>query len=234
VPPPTCGISWAAAVEPAEKVGGDFYDFLPLADGRMYVVLADVSGKGIPAAVFLANVRAIVRALAEEQTRPRQLVARLSSTLISDSASGLYVTCIVAMVDPRRRSMVYVNAGHPLGVLWNRGGVRGLGVGGPPAGLLRDARFEEEEVPLREGDLVAFVSDGVTEALDATGEGAVGTLAQQIESTDPFTPGAVCARLLSAAAHGAGPQGVDNWADDRTAVVFGVPARAEHPASCGG
>jgi phosphoserine phosphatase RsbU/P len=171
LPAPSAGVSWYAAVEPAGKIGGDYYDFLPLPDGRMCVALADVSGKGVAAAVFVANVRATLRALARDVRHPRTLLSHLSSALLADS-SGLYVTCIVAMVDPRKRSMVYVNAGHPAGVLWNPKGVRGLRVGGPPAGLLADACFEEEALAFGDGDLVVFVSDGITEALDASGDAA--------------------------------------------------------------
>ena len=217
------GISWYAAVESAGKVGGDYYDFLPLPDGGMCVVIADVSGKGVAAAVFLANVRATLRALARDETRPRTLLSHLSSALLADS-SDLYVTCIVAMVDPRRRSMVYANAGHPAGVLWNPKGVRGLRVGGPPAGLLADARFEEEVLTFGDGDLVVFVSDGITEALDASGDAAVEAIAAQIKQVERPTPDAVCARLLAAGKTGSGPQGVDGWTDDRTAVAFGVIA----------
>jgi serine phosphatase RsbU (regulator of sigma subunit) len=125
-------------------------------------------------------------------------------------------------VDTKERSMVYVNAGHPAGVLWNAKGARGLRVGGPPAGLLANACFEEEALALGDGDLVVFVSDGITEALDANGDEAVRAIAAQIEKADRPTPDAVCARLLSAAKHGSGPPGVDGWMDDRTAVVFGV------------
>jgi hypothetical protein len=222
VPPATDGVSWSAALEPAHKVGGDYYDFLPLIDGRMCVVLADVSGKGVPAAVFLAHVRAILRTLAQSATSARMLVSLLSSALLADSASGLYVSCVVAMVDPARRSMVYVNAGHPAGVLWGRQGVRGLGVGGPPVGLLPDASYEEEEVSFGAGELVAFVSDGVTEALDVSGDVVVTELAAQIRQAEERTPQAVCARLLSAARAGSGPSGIEGWMDDRTAVVFGT------------
>jgi phosphoserine phosphatase RsbU/P len=224
LPGPSAGISWHAAVEPAGKVGGDYYDFLPLAGGRMCVVLADVSGKGVAAAVFLANVRAILRALARDVTRPRTLLSRLSSALLADSTSGLYVTCIVAIVDPGERSMVYVNAGHPAGVLWNPQGARGLRVGGPPAGLLADASFDEEALAFGDGDLVVFVSDGITEALDTSGDAAVEAIAAQIEQAERPTPDAVCARLLAAARRGSGPRGVDGWTDDRAAVVFGVIA----------
>ena len=222
LPRPSAGVNWHAAVEPAGKVGGDYYDFMSLPDGRMCVVLADVSGKGVAAAVFVANVRATLRALARDTTDPRTLVSSLSSALLADSTSGLYLTCIVAMVDPHQRSMVYVNAGHPAGVLWSPRRTRGLRVGGPPAGLLPDALFDEETLTFGEGDLVVFVSDGITEALDASGEGVVAAIAAQITQAERLTPDAVCARLLTAAGNGSGPHGVDGWTDDRTAVVFGV------------
>ena len=221
LPGPSAGISWYAAAEPAGKVGGDYYDFVPLPDGRMCVVLGDVSGKGIAAALFLANVRATLRALARDATHPRTLLTNLSSALFADSTSGLYLTCIIAIVDPRNRSMVYTNAGHPAGVLWSRGGVRDFRVGGPPAGLLYGVSFEEEHVTFSDGDLVVFVSDGITEALDASGDRVVEAIATQIEQAERPTPDAVCARLLWAARRGPGPPGVDGWTDDRTAVVFG-------------
>jgi sigma-B regulation protein RsbU (phosphoserine phosphatase) len=223
LPGPRAGVSWYAAVEPAGKIGGDYYDFLPLPDGRMCVALADVSGKGVAAAVFVANVRATLRALARDATHPRTLLSHLSSALLADS-SGLYVTCIVAIVDPKARSMVYVNAGHPAGVLWSPTRARGLRVGGPPAGLLADASFEEEALAFGDGDLVIFVSDGITEALDASGEGVVEAIAAQIEQAERLTPDAVCARLLAAGRTGSGPHGVEGWMDDRTAVAFGVIA----------
>jgi serine phosphatase RsbU (regulator of sigma subunit) len=222
LPGPSAGIGWYAVVEPAGKVGGDYYDFVALPGGRMCVVLADVSGKGVGAAVFLANVRATLHAMARDATHPRTLLTNLSSALLTDSTSGLYVTCIVAIVDPKERSMVYVNAGHPPGVLWSPRGARGLRVGGPPAGLLRDAGFEEEELNFGDGDLVVFVSDGITEALNASGDEVVEAIAAQVAQMEERTPEAVCTRLLAAARTATGPSGVDDWMDDRTAVAFGV------------
>jgi len=107
-------------------------------------------------------------------------------------------------------------------VIWNRGAVRALVVGGPPVGLLAEAQFEEEELSFGEGDLVAFVSDGVTEAFDATGDDAVTAIVTQIGVVEQSTPEGVGARLLTAARQGPGPRGVDDWMDDRTAVVFGL------------
>lgn len=224
LPIPSAGIGWYAAVEPAGKVGGDYYDFVTLPGGRMCVVLGDVSGKGVGAAVFLANVRATLRAIARDAIEPRTLLADLSSALLADSTSGLYVTCIVAIVDPDARTMVYVNAGHPAGVLWTPQGARALRVGGPPAGLLPDARFEQEQLTFGDRDLVIFVSDGITEALNASGDEVVGAIAAQVARADGRTPQAVGIQLLAAARRGTGPSGVDGWMDDRTAVVFGVVA----------
>ena len=89
-------------------------------------------------------------------------------------------------------------------------------------GLLPDAEFDEAVVAFGDDDLVVFVSDGITEALDATGDTGIDALAAIIAQTQRFTPEAVCERLLWTSRRGPGPPGVDGWADDRTAVVFGV------------
>ncbi len=88
--------------------------------------------------------------------------------------------------------------------------------------MLCGARFEAEELTFGQGDLIVFVSDGITEALDAGGDGVVGAVAVQIARAERLTPDAVCGSLLSAARRGSGPHGVDGWMDDRTALAFGV------------
>lgn len=225
VPAPIGGVTWSAAVEPAGKIGGDYYDFLPLADGAMCVVLADVSGKGIPAAVFLSNVRAVLRTLVRETTAPAAILARLSEAVLVDAAVKLYVTCLVAVVDTVGRTLTYANAGHPAGLLLGRQSLRPLTVGGPPVGLLPHAVYEQESLGITSGDLVVFVSDGVTEALEATGHEGPAKLATEVERAGAQSPDAICARLLRAARHAGGPQGVEGWTDDRTVVVFSVGPR---------
>ena len=145
MPEPTDGMTWHAAMEPAGEVGGDYYDFFPVGDGRMCVVLADVSGKGVPAAVFVSNTRAVLRAVAREQrTSPAALLSSVSEILFLDGRSHLYVTCLVAMLDTQRHTFTYANAGHPPGLILSAGGnVRALNVGGPPLGLFPSARFDE-------------------------------------------------------------------------------------------
>jgi sigma-B regulation protein RsbU (phosphoserine phosphatase) len=225
VPKPNRGVSWSAGVEPAGKIGGDYYDFLPLDDSSMCVVLADVSGKGIPAAVFLSNVRAILRTLVRETAAPAQILARLSEAVLADAAVNLYVTCLVAVVDTTGRTLTYANAGHPAGLLLGRNSLRTLSAGGPPVGLIPGCSYEQESVGISPGDLVVLVSDGVTEALDATGRDGPGKLAREVRRASDLEPVSICARLLQVARQAGGPRDVDGWADDRTVVVVGVGPR---------
>jgi phosphoserine phosphatase RsbU/P len=167
-------------------------------------------------------VRAIVRALAREATHPQELLSRVSSALLADSSSGMYVTCIIAIVDPAARSMTYVNAGHPAGLVWSPRTARGLSVGGPPIGLLPGVHFEEETLAFTPGELVVFMSDGVTEGLDADSDTIVSMIAAQIQTIVRPTPETVCKTLLAAARRGSGPRGVEGWMDDRTVVAFGL------------
>jgi sigma-B regulation protein RsbU (phosphoserine phosphatase) len=221
IPAEADGIAWHAVMEAAGEVGGDYYDFLLLGDGRMCVVLADVSGKGVPAAVFVSNARAVLRAVAREGgSTPASALAAVSEILLLDR-SDLYVTCVVAMVDTAEHTIVYANAGHPPGViLGKRGRTYALGVGGPPLGLFPSARYDEERVVLAPGDLVVLVSDGITDAIDASGGGIPAALRAELTKLADRTPELACRALIDAARRSPGPPGVANWADDRTVVAF--------------
>ena len=217
------GIDWHAVMEPAGQVGGDYYDFFPLGDNRMCVVLADVSGKGVPAAVFVSNMRAVLRAVArEEGSSPGRMLAEVSETLLLDGGGELYVTCFVAIVDTVRHAMTYANAGHPPGVVVAaKKETKGLGIGGPPLGLIPEASYDEGALTLEPGDLVVLVSDGITDALDAGGLGIPQALGDRLAKVGDRSPAAACAALLAAARQSTGPSGVASWADDRTVVSFG-------------
>jgi phosphoserine phosphatase RsbU/P len=234
LPAPSDGITWFAAMQPAGLVGGDYYDFFEDLDRRMWLLVADVSGKGVPAAVFVSNARAVVRAVARERVSPARLLGSVSDILRADGRGDLYVTCFAAMVDPARRTMMYANAGHPPGLVIRRergthGGVgrsvRALSAGGPPLGLVRDARYQEETVELSGGDLVVVVSDGITDALNASGEDIPRLLSAAVGGAK--TPREACHALLAAAARGPGPEGALAWADDRTVLAFRVALAAE-------
>ncbi len=215
------GITWHAVMEAAGEVGGDYYDFLVLGDNRMCVVLADVSGKGVPAAVFVSNMRAVLRSVARgEGSTPAGVLAAVSEILLLDR-SDLYVTCIVAMVDTAQHTMVYANAGHPPGVILGKGSrLHALGVGGPPVGLFPAAHYDEERVALEPGDLVVMVSDGITDAIDASGDGIPAALRAALTNLPALTPEQACRALLDTARRAPGPPGVARWADDRTVVAF--------------
>ncbi len=223
IPKPADGITWHAVMETAGEVGGDYYDFLRLGDGRMCVVLADVSGKGVPAAVFVSNTRAVLRAvLRGGGSTPSGVLAAVSEILLLDR-SDLYVTCVVAMIDAAQHTMAYANAGHPPGVLLGRGNrTHALGVGGPPLGLFAAAHYDEERIILESGDLVVLVSDGITEAIDASGDGIPAALRHVLEQLPDAMPEEACRALIDAARRSPGPPGVAKWTDDRTVVAFAL------------
>lgn len=179
------------------------------------MLIADVSGKGIPAAMALGSLRSTFRALAGQQLAPAQILARLSTAFYQDWQGMPYVTCIVAALNLRAHTVVYSNAGHPPGILMGPSGTRHLAWGGPPAGLLADATYDQELLSIHAGDICVLVSDGVTEALDGMPlEDSV-----CISNRHHATATEVCDRFMTEALAGPGPSGNSEWDDDRTVVV---------------
>ncbi len=164
------GFQVAAESRPCYQVGGDHFDFIPLPGGRLAIGIADVSGKGAPASILMASVHASLRALAGT-ARPVALAARLNQFLYESTQPNKYVTLVYGELDPATRRLTYVNAGHvPPYLVGGGGAARRLEKGGPALGLLDDARYEEGQIELQPGDLVAMVTDGVTEAQSPAGE----------------------------------------------------------------
>lgn len=218
VPAPGNGFDWAAQLVSAGQIGGDFYDFVELSPGTWLVLVADVSGKGIPAAMALGSLRSIFRTLARDRAEPAGLVARLSDALCDEWAGSPYVTCIVARVETRDRRLTYTNAGHPAGLIVGRASNRLLGRGGPPAGLLQGAQFEQDTIELQAGDVCVLVTDGVTEALEGVATPAIERLVAAARDRDGAA--GICDAVMTHARQGQGPRGVDHWTDDRTVVVI--------------
>jgi len=163
-PPDVPGFDVAAASRPCYEVGGDCYDWVALDGGRLAFVVADVSGKGVPASLLMASVHASVRALAGTAA-PELLVERLNRFLCASTPTSRFVTLFYAELDPAARRLTYVNAGHVPPYRVARGGAATRLVGGGPAlGLLAEASYEAGQVGLGPGDVVAVVTDGVTEA----------------------------------------------------------------------
>jgi sigma-B regulation protein RsbU (phosphoserine phosphatase) len=168
--PPVPGFEIAARSRSCYEVGGDYYDVIPLEEGRLAVVIADVSGKGTPASIMMASVHASLQAMAGS-ARPAQMLERLNRFLYANTQASRYVTLFYAELDPGRSRLEYVNAGHvPPYLLGADGRVERLTAGGPVLGLLEDVALESGTVHLVSGDLVAAVTDGVTEALSPAGE----------------------------------------------------------------
>ncbi len=164
------GFEIAAVSRSCYEVGGDYYDLIPLEGGRLAIVIADVSGKGTPASIMMASVHASLQAMAGT-ARPTQLLERLNRFLYDNTQASRYVTLFYAELDPQRRSLVYVNAGHVPPYLRRADGrEQRLRVGGPVIGLLEHIAEEAAEVSLSHGDLLAVVTDGVTEALGPAGD----------------------------------------------------------------
>jgi sigma-B regulation protein RsbU (phosphoserine phosphatase) len=224
------GLSWAADLRPAGKIGGDLYDIVRLPDRGWLVLVADVSGKGVPAAMALSTVRAVFRSIAAEASEPARLLGLLSANLFEQWQGGPYITAIVAVVDPRRGMITYANAGHPSGVLAGPSGLHLLQSTGPAAALLPGARYQQRRIPMRPGDVAVFVSDGVTEALGDSGPASFQQLVRTL-ATDGASAVAVCEQVMSEARAGTGPAGIADWNDDRTVVAVAMTrAVAERPA----
>jgi len=169
-PPSLRGFSLEAASTPAGAVGGDWYDYIPLSDGRLALVLADVSGKGMPAALLMSATRGIVRSLAPLASGPGEVLARVNQILLSDFPTGHYVTMIYALLDPARRVLTFANAGHPWPLLCVGSGVIPLHAdAGMPLGLL-PCEFTEHTIQLGRDFRLLLYTDGISEALNCQDE----------------------------------------------------------------
>jgi serine phosphatase RsbU (regulator of sigma subunit) len=161
----------ATYYQPAREVGGDFYDFFMLGDGRLGVVVGDASGKGMPAALVMASTRSVLRAVAQRVgIVPGQVLAQANEILYFDIPPNMFVTCFYAILDPESGSMSYANAGHDLPYLHRGGDCEELRARGMPLGLMPGMSYEQKEIVLERGESAIFYSDGLVEAHDPKGE----------------------------------------------------------------
>jgi serine phosphatase RsbU (regulator of sigma subunit)/predicted ester cyclase len=157
--------------QPAREVGGDFYDFLYLDDGGVGLVSGDVSGKGIPAAVLMANTQSVLRAVAQRGgITPGQVLEEANEVLFTYIPPNMFVTCFYAVLDPTEGRLRYANAGHNLPCCWHEGTASELRARGMPLGLMPGMDYDEKETTLAPGDGVLFYSDGLVEAHNPQGE----------------------------------------------------------------
>jgi phosphoserine phosphatase RsbU/P len=155
---------------PVGAVGGDWYDFVPMHDGRWGLVLADVSGKGTAAALLMAATRGVLRSLAEESCTPAEVLRRLNQLLVDDLPPARFVTMVYAVIDPTKRTLTLASAGHLQPLLINGGEAKFLDTeAGLPLGV-GPGEFSESQIELTPGSRLIFYSDGITEAVNADDE----------------------------------------------------------------
>ncbi len=169
--PEVAGLELAAANLPTRQVGGDYYDFFPLSRGRLGFLVADVSGKGVPAALLVSTVHAAVHLQIDEAKTVAELVARIDRHLRRYAATRKFLTLFFGLLEPDTGTLRYVSAGHnPALLLRATGAIERLESTGVPVGMLPNASWREEIQTMAPGDLLAVYTDGLTEAIDESDE----------------------------------------------------------------
>jgi serine phosphatase RsbU (regulator of sigma subunit)/predicted ester cyclase len=157
--------------QPAREVGGDFYDFFELPEGRLGLVVGDATGKGVSAALMMASARSMLRAVAQgTEHSPGGVLGRVNDALATDIPPNMFITCFYAILEPESGRLLYANAGHDLPYVWQSGEAEELRARGMPLGLMPGMSYEQKEIELDVGEGVFFYSDGLVEAHDPKGE----------------------------------------------------------------
>ncbi len=153
-----------AHYQPAREVGGDFYDFFSLPGGKLGLVIGDVTGKGVPAALVMATTLSVVRTVAGDYDSPGGVLERINRLLVPGMHRSMFVTCLYATLELETGRLTFANAGHDLPLWQNEGGVVELRASGMPLGLMGGMDYEDQQADLEVGDRVLFRSDGIVEA----------------------------------------------------------------------
>lgn len=168
--PQVKGFDLAATSRPAREVGGDYYDALLLEPGRLVLVVADVSGKGVAAAMLMSNLQAALHALLHQNLPLDDMVGRLNEVVYKNSTSEMFITFFIAIIDTSSMFLEYVNAGHEQPFLIRQDETIELGPCGLILGAMSEAPYRLGTIMLRAGDMLALYSDGITEAMNADEE----------------------------------------------------------------
>lgn len=169
-PPRIADYELATLWDPARQVSGDFFDFIPLADGTWAIVIADVSDKGMAAALFMATARAILRATASAGGTAAEIIDLANRALARDASGGMFVTVFFGILDPRTHQLAYVNAGHNNPLFQHARTLKELKGENVALGILDAFHYESAAIEMARGDAILFYTDGVSEATNARDE----------------------------------------------------------------
>jgi serine phosphatase RsbU (regulator of sigma subunit) len=216
-----CGIT-----RPANTVGGDFYDVLPLSDGRIIIALGDVAGKGSPAALLMALLLAVLRTLVDEQLDAPALVERLNVQICRHSPSSRFITLFYAVYSPSSGALTYVNAGqNPPLVRRRTGRYERLGSTGVALGMFDKSEFRSVDTVLEPDEMLILYSDGITEAEDPQGqpfeESGLELVVERFAASGPAEIGAQVLKAVEAHAK------QSRFVDDLTILIL---KRTNHPS----
>ena len=219
--PTVPGLDVAGHCRPALGVGGDYYDVIPLEDGRLAIAIGDVSGKGIAAALLMASLRASLRGIVDTGSNDlARMVRKLNRLIHEASTANRYATLFFAIYDPATRELRYVNAGHNPPLVLRRAESISLEACGPVVGLLKDVEYEERSLQLTPGDLFIGYTDGISEAMTVAeeewGEARMQTAAEAVRDRPAKEILDAVFRIADEFTAGA-PQ-----YDDMTMLIFGL------------
>lgn len=220
-PPEIDGFKFSAHYTPAQEVGGDFYDFIHLDCGRIGIVIGDVSGKGVPAALYMAKLGSDLRTLAFTEKDPAAALGKLNTLLAERSRRGMFATLLYVELDSLTGKLMIANAGHLPPVIKKADGtVRKLApAGGAPLGILAGMSFTEEAVRLERGDAMVLYTDGIVEAMDAREELYGFERFEALIGKSASDPGQLKTAIIDDVNRFTG---LSSQHDDMTLVVFGA------------
>ena len=207
-------------MQPARNVGGDFFDVMYLNDGRVGLAVADVSDKGVPAALFMMSSRTLLKGAAIGVGLPGEVLREVNDLLIEDNEGGMFVTLLYAVYDPSSRELTYANGGHNSPLVVHPDGTSALFplTDGIALGIAPDLSYKQNTVTLSPGDSVIFYTDGVTEAMNSEEEEfGLGPLSEFFRTNPPENPEETTAAVFDAVNAFAGEMA---QSDDITCLVL--------------
>jgi len=164
------GVEISGSWRPARIVGGDYFDVFSFSERRVGICIADVSGKGMPAALLMSNLQAVVKALASENTFPKELVEKVNRVMCRNTTEAKFITLFYGLLEVDGKTLRYVNAGHNAPIVTRKDGAQvRLEKGGLILGIFEEHSYEEGEIELRPGDRLVMFTDGISEAVDGEG-----------------------------------------------------------------